>query len=140
GRAHVELRAVNRKQAEVAITLPEELSALEDRIRTSVASCVVRGRCDVRIQWDGASPLSSARINRTNALAYAKEFAALASELGLPATVSLELIARCPGVMQSDSTKVDVAPIWPVVETALVQALAEFIRSREREGDHLRGD
>ncbi len=140
GRATVELRAVNRKQAEIAVTLPGELAGLEERVRGTVSPMVARGRCDVRIQWEGITPVTSSRVNRAVAQAYAQEFAALASELNLTATLTLELLARCPGVIQSDPVRAEVSAIWPVVEEALKQALAVFVRSREREGSHLAMD
>lgn len=140
GRATVELRAVNRKQAEIAIAIPDELAGLEEPVRAMISPLVARGRCDVRIHWEGRSPVTSSRINYAVARAYAEEFAALARELNLAATPTLELLARCPGVMQTDTASADVSALWPLVEEALKEALDVFVRSREREGSHLAKD
>ncbi|MSU34017.1 MAG: YicC family protein [Pedosphaera sp.] len=140
GRATVELRAVNRKQAEIVAAIPDELASLEDRVRGMISPLVARGRCDVRIQWEGETPITASRINRSVARAYAEEFAALGRELNLTTPLTLDLLARCPGVMQTDTASADVSAVWPVVEEALKQALDVFVRSREREGSQLAKD
>ena len=51
-RIAIEVRSVNRKQAEVAVSLPRELEALEARLRDTVNRVVARGRCDVRVTFE----------------------------------------------------------------------------------------
>ena len=57
----VELSSVNRKQAEVSVTLPRELELLETQIRDAINRCVARGRVNVRVSLHAAEGKISAR-------------------------------------------------------------------------------
>jgi uncharacterized protein (TIGR00255 family) len=72
----VELSSVNRKQAEVSVTLPREAEMLEAQIRDAIHRCVARGRVNVRVSLHAAAGKLSARkhINEPLAKAYATEF------------------------------------------------------------------
>ena len=76
----VELSSVNRKQAEVSVTLPRELDMLEAQIRDAIHHHVARGRVNARISLHAAEGKISARkhINAALAKDYAGEFARLA--------------------------------------------------------------
>ena len=58
----------------------------------------------------------------------------------LPDPVTLEVLVRAPGVLQTEEGLSDAAAFWPAVEKALRQALDALIRMREREGAHLSKD
>ena len=84
----VELRSVNRRQAELHLKLPNELECLEARSRDGVNAAFARGRCDLIASLERPDAPVQARINRAAARAYAAEFEALARELGAdPAVV-----------------------------------------------------
>jgi uncharacterized protein (TIGR00255 family) len=136
----VEIRSVNRKQAEIQLDLPHELEPLEVRIREVMAKAVARGRCEVHFAVELPPTAVHARVNHALAKAYAHEFTRLAGELNLPATVSLELLARCPGVIQGADPFTEVEPLWPVVRQALDKALETFTGMRDKEGAHLAKD
>ncbi|HRI16589.1 MAG TPA: YicC family protein, partial [Verrucomicrobiota bacterium] len=51
-RVVVEIRSVNRKQAEVSLRLPPELESLEGRLREELLKVVARGRVEVRINLE----------------------------------------------------------------------------------------
>jgi uncharacterized protein (TIGR00255 family) len=142
-RVVIEIRSLNRKQAEVMLSVPGELEPLESRVRDVVNRVVARGRCDVRIAFEPPAGQAASRINRPLAAAFAAEWAAVAAELGLTgaaAVPSLELIARCPGVIQAETTGFDPDRAWPWVEAALTQALEAFDTMRRREGTALAAD
>ena len=136
----IEIRSVNRKQAEVSLSVPAELEALEARIRDSVNRRVARGRCEVRIRFDRPTAQASNRINRVLAASYAAEWTALGVSLGLTgvaAIPSLDLLARCPGVLQNESVEIDSEQAWTWVQPALDHALNTFDAMRRREGEAL---
>jgi len=140
----VELKSVNRKQSELVVMLPPDWESLENRIRESVARVVSRGRCEIRVSLDVAEGESSGnRINRAVVQAYSREWSEVAAELGLSgaaAQVSLELLARCPGVMQSKTRVVDPEAAWPGTSVALAAALESMDAMRRREGEVLERD
>ena len=140
----VELKSVNRKQSELVVMLPPDWETLESRIRDSVARVVSRGRCEIRVSLDVPEGQSTGnRINRAAAQAYTREWSEVAAELGLSgaaAQVSLELLARCPGVMQVQTRVVDPEAAWPGTSAALAAALESMDSMRRREGEALERD
>ena len=140
----VELKSVNRKQSELVVMLPPDWEALESRIRESVARVVSRGRCEIRVSLDVPEGQSTGnRINRAAVQAYTREWSEVAAELGLSgaaAQVSLELLARCPGVMQVQTRVVDPEAAWPGTSAALAAALESMDSMRRREGEALERD
>ena len=138
----VELSSVNRKQAEVSVTLPREVESLESQIRDAINRHVARGRVNARVTLEAAEGKLSARkhINEPLAKAYAAEFARLAKQLKLSGEVTLDQVLRAPGVFQTDEELAGTEDLWATVEKALNQSLAALIKMREREGAHLAKD
>jgi len=138
----VELSSVNRKQAEVSLTLPRELEMLEAQVRDAINRQVARGRVNARVTLHAAESKLSARkhINEPLARAYAAELARLSRQLKLSGEVTLDQILRAPGVFQTDEELAGTEDLWPAVEKALNQALTALMKMREREGAHLAKD
>jgi len=138
----VELSSVNRKQAEVSVTLPREQEQLEVPIRDAINRHIARGRVNARITLHTAENKLSARkhINQTLAKAYAAEFARLAKTLKIAGEVTLDQVLRAPGVFQTDEELAESEDLWPALEKALKQGLAGLLKMREREGSHLAKD
>ena len=138
----VELSSVNRKQSEVSINLPRELEVLEAQIRDEINGRIARGRLTARVtlhEGEG-SEAARVRVNRPLATAYALELRKLAKELKLKDDLSLDLLVRAPGVLQSDSKVGDAETFWPAVSKALEPALGMLIKMRTREGANLKKD
>ena len=138
----VELSSVNRKQTEISVNLPRELETLEAPVRDAINAQIARGRVTARISIHAANGKLSARahINLPLARAYAAALNRLARKLKLAGPVTLDQLVRAPGVFQTDEELVKAEKIWPVVQSALKQALAALLKMREREGAHLARD
>lgn len=138
----VELSSVNRKQSEIFANLPRELEVLEAQVRDEINQRVGRGRVTARISLHAAEDRDSARMHLNERLAksYAREFERLAHELKLAGPISLDLILRAPGVLQSSDELADAEDFWPTIRKALLQALDMLVQMREREGAHLEKD
>jgi len=138
----VELSSVNRKQSEISVTLPREMELLEAPIRDQINRCVARGRLTVRVSLHAGASLTAARmhLNVPLAKAYARELSRLSRQLGLPGPVTLDHLARAPGVFQTDEELAVEEDFWPAVDKALRKALDGLLRMREREGEHLAQD
>jgi uncharacterized protein (TIGR00255 family) len=135
----VELSSVNRKQGEISLGLPRELEPLEALFRDEINKRIARGRLTVRVSLhtsEGQS-LENVRLNLTLAREYARVLTQLSRELGLESGLSLELVARAPGVMQTNDPQTDAQEFWPPAQKALRQALTCLLAMREREGIHL---
>src|SRR5512133_3411405 len=101
----VELSSVNRKQSEISVTLPREMEMLEAQIRDILNRHIARGRLNVRVGLHASTSNSSVRmhLNVPLARAYARELGRLARQLKLPGPVTLDQLARAPGVFQTDA-------------------------------------
>jgi uncharacterized protein (TIGR00255 family) len=138
----VELSSVNRKQTEITVNLPREMELLEAQIRDLINRSIARGRIVVRVGLHAGTSKFSARmhLNVPLAKAYARELNRLCKQLKLPGPVTLDHLARAPGVFQTDEELVVEEDFWPAVQKALQKALAGLLRMRRREGAHLAED
>jgi uncharacterized protein (TIGR00255 family) len=138
----VEISSVNRRQSEISVNLPRELEVLEAQIRDEINARVARGRLTARVSLHAAEGKESARIhlNQPLAKAYVREFRRLAKDLALAGSVTLDLVLRAPGVLDSDEELGDAEHFWPAVQKALRRALEMLVKMRGREGANLRQD
>lgn len=138
----VECGSVNRKQLEVAVNLPRELSELEGAVRGQVAAAVSRGRVNVAVRSQAStdSGTDAVRVDQTLAAQYHQALQALATKLGISAEVSLHDVARLPGVISFSQTETKADDAWPVIEEALASALTNLNAMRDAEGANLRAD
>ena len=138
----VELASVNRKQLEIAVNLPRELEGLETKVRELIGKQVSRGRVSARITLGSGvdSVEGQVQLNAPLAKAYAAKLHDLAKDLNIQHTLTLETLVRCPGVLQAGGDEKNPEDYWPVIETALNNALTEFNQMRAREGEHLAAD
>src|SRR5579862_7301194 len=91
----VELNSVNRKQSDVVVTLPRELSEMEPRVRDMINSEITRGRLTVVIAAHYSAD-SNQRLGLDSALArtYYEAMVGLQKELGVPGEISIETVLR----------------------------------------------
>src|SRR6266403_2857989 len=138
----VELSSVNRKQSEISVNLPREMEMLEAQIRDIINRYIARGRLTVRVGLHAGESKQSARmhLNERLAKAYARELNRLSKQLKLPGPVTLDHLARAPGVFQTDEQIVEEEDFWPAVEKALTKGLAALVAMRQKEGAHLAED
>ena len=138
----VELSSVNRKQGEISVVLPRDLEVLEAQIRDVINRSISRGRLTARVSLHAADGRAAehVRINEPLARAYVRELNRLAKDLKLSGPVTLDMLARIPGVLETDEEMADAEDFWPAVEKALQAALAMLLKMREREGSHLAKD
>ena len=134
----VEISSVNRRQVEVAVSLPNELDSLEADLRKIVLASVARGRVSGRVtlQRPSGKANRSILINETQAEAYKKALAKLADGMGLRDDLSLETILRLPGVMETGEDEVDPVAMLPTLK----RALGQLQDMRSKEGSNLGRD
>jgi uncharacterized protein (TIGR00255 family) len=135
----VELSAVNRKQAEISLSLPRELLELEPRLRDEINAHLSRGRLTVSVALH-AKAGGRGGVNLAAAREYQGQLEALRKTLKLGGEITLEQVLRGPGVMEAGAEEIDVEAAWPQVCRALTAALRSFVRMREQEGKALAAD
>lgn len=137
----VELNSVNRKQSDIVMNLPRDLTELEPRIRQTINEKISRGRMNVLITLqESANGARQLALDTGLARSYHEAMLTLQKELSAPGEITIGTILQAPGVMRSPEHSVEAAAAWPVLEQALAAALAELIKMREREGKHLAKD
>ncbi len=137
----VELSTVNRRQSEIAMTLPRDLGELEVRIRQAINARISRGRTNVLVTLHQSSE-GARRLALDVPLArfYHDAMRALQKELGAPGEITIDTILQAPGVMRAPEEAIEAGQAWPALERALQAALSDLVKMREREGKHLAKD
>jgi len=137
----VEVNSVNRKQSDIVINLPRDLTALEPQIRQTINENISRGRTNVVVSYhNGSSGPRTLALDVDLARTYHDAMRALQKELNAPGEITIGAILQAPGVMRAPEEAIDSSTAWPAVERALQAALKELIKMREREGKHLAKD
>jgi uncharacterized protein (TIGR00255 family) len=137
----VELNSVNRKQSDIVMNLPRDLTELEPRIRQTINEKISRGRMNVLVTLqESANGARQLALDTGLARSYHEAMLTLQKELSAPGEITIGTILQAPGVMRSPEHTIEATAAWPVLEQALAAALAELIKMREREGKHLAKD
>ena len=138
----VELNSVNRKQAEVSLSVPSELESIEPDLRDLILASVSRGRVSGRVvlQYTGSSRASAVAVNETQAKAYRRELSKLAKSLEIPDNLSMDSLLRLPGVLESAQPTLDAKAFRAPIKSAIDQALEGLLSMREKEGGNLGRD
>jgi len=130
----IELKGVNNRYQETHVRIPREYNALESRLKSAIADRIRRGRVDLHLSRQGAGGQTEVRTDRE-----------LADSLRAAAEA---VVGNCdpvwllnqPGVLTLAEAQVDADAEWPVVESALSEALDAFVAMRNAEGRALEAD
>jgi len=137
----VELNSVNRKQSDIVINLPRDLTELEPRIRQKINESISRGRTNVVVTYhNGSSTTRKLALDTELARSYHEAMRTLQKELNASGEITIGAILQAPGVMRAPEETIDSNRAWPAIERAVQTALVELIKMREREGKHLAKD
>ena len=137
----VEISSVNRKQADIIINMPRELSALETRVRKMIKESVSRGRVNVNIFVKASSSEGGTiNVNKELAKQYYEALRVLELDLGSNNFTDNFDPMRANGVINFGVTLPEVEDAWAHVKLALVQAVDHLIVMRSDEGAHLKAD
>ena len=139
----VELSSVNRKQAEISLSLPRELLELEPRMRDEINAHISRGRLTVAVGLHakaGGKEGKGGPINVAAAKAYRDRLKTLRKALKLEGEITLDQVLRGPGVLDAEGAEIATETAWPALRRALKAALDQFVKMRKVEGEALAAD
>lgn len=138
----VELGSVNRKQLDVRLSLPRNLSVLEPRIREMVQAKISRGNLNVsiKISASGEATGSHVTVDKNMSATYVRELRKVAKELNLEDDLKASVLLRLPDVIQYKSATDNTDKVWSLIKKALSQALSELVAMRKVEGSTLEID
>lgn len=136
GVLNVELRAVNHRYLDIQFRLPDDLRALEARLRELLAARLNRGKIECRVTFSAAAgaqqlpELNEALLRQLTALE-----ARVRGVFPDAANLGVSDILRWPGMLGSDSLPLE--ELQAACGELLKQVLDEFTATRAREGAKL---
>jgi uncharacterized protein (TIGR00255 family) len=135
----VELRAVNSKQLDLNLKMPNLYREKELDLRSLLGEKLERGKVEVSLSVDSTAGQKSFTLDKSLAANYYQELKSIYDELNLPQADFLAIITRMPDVIKQESeqlTEEEWSEARPVIEEA-VGNLDEF---RLHEGGVLERD
>lgn len=136
-----EVRAVNQRFLEVKFNMPREYLAWESELRTLVQERVGRGKIDVSFSRGGnGNGDLSVQPDADLAREYVSAWRTLQKELKLPGDIDVSFLLHRGEFVRLQERRSDASGDIDAVRTALVKALENFNREREREGKALAKD
>src|SRR3981081_3357525 len=97
----VELNSVNRKQGDIVVNLPRDLTELEPRIRQTINESISRGRTNVSVTLhSGPNGTHKLALDIELARSYHEAMRALQKELNAPGEIAIGTVLQAPGVMR----------------------------------------
>jgi len=140
-KVEVELSSVNRRQFDVRLNLPREMSTLESRIHELIHKSVSRGQVtgSVRLTVVGTDK-GGARVDLPVARAYVRSLREAARTLKLKDDITLSALLAHPEVLVRERSSRTAEDLWPPVQTALKSALRELVAMRRKEGEAIEAD
>ncbi len=137
----VEMRSVNHRYADFLLRLPRDLFSLEENVRRLLQAQIHRGRLEVSVNLEAASPQSrTVFVDLELARAYRRALEELAQALSLDPAVDAVYLGSLPEVVNTRVPPVDGKAIWPALRASLQVALEELLAGRCREGENLARD
>jgi len=137
----VEIKAVNHRYNEIVIRMPKTLGSLEDKIRRTIASTILRGRIDAFITIDEYGDKKKAvRVDKELAMAYHNAMRELADLLKVPAADNIYHLSKYPEVFKVEEVSEDLEQLWPKLLIAIEAAINNLMKMREAEGTNMEQD
>lgn len=135
----IEMKSVNNRYCDINIRLPKTLIFLEEKIKKEIKSRVHRGKIDVFISLDYLNMSEfDVNINKDLARQYYLALNDLKNEFDFKDDISLRDIYSMHGVMTNVSADVDEDQYSGLIFEALDQALDNFIKMRNTEGENIK--
>ncbi len=135
----VEIRCLNSRSLDLMFKPPGVFRELEQEIRQTIATQLIRGKIDVRLTPEYKKIGGSGRINQALAEAYFQEMRELAAKFGQPETGLLESLFRIPDIFKTEE---DTLPEEDAkaCRDALNEALKKVDEFRKQEGKTLENE
>ena len=137
----VEMKAVNHRYLDLSIKMPKKFNYFEAGIRTLLKDYIQRGKVDVFISYeDYTEGRLCLKYNSALAAEYMEGYRRMAEQFGLPNTVTVNDLARCPEVFTMEHAPDDEDEMWKVLSHAIREVAQRFVNTRTLEGENLKTD
>jgi uncharacterized protein (TIGR00255 family) len=129
----IDIRALNSKQLDLNLRLPQAFREKEGEVRNLVSGILERGKIDVFISLKSTASLSGVSLNTEALKIRFASLKALALEIGADTTHLFSDVLKFPDLMQEEETEAGDED-WKQVHTSLQEALKQVDQFRLDEG------
>ena len=137
----VEIKSVNHRYFEFSCRTSRGYSFLEEKMKSYLQQQIFRGKVDAYISIDALeSAQSQVTVNHPLAAGYIHALRELAERYDLSDDISVSTVARYSDIFSVHKAPEDEDAVWASVEKAAAEAVENFIRMRETEGERLKAD
>lgn len=140
GLAIAEIKSVNHRYFDLVLRVPTELGFFEDKIKELIHNKVKRGRITLSVYFEHAKgAMPSIEIDEGAALFHCRQLNKLAKKLKLKDEITLDNLLRFSDAIIYKQRR-DLTKAWPLMKSAVNNALKGFINSKNKEGRALYTD
>ena len=137
----VELKAVNHRYYEFSCRLPRAFSFAEERLKSLLNGKISRGKLEVSVLVQNVTAVSEKiTANKEVIGAYVAALREIKDEFSLTDDLSLSAVMRLPDAFTVVKAETDEEQLWEDLKTVAEEALGNFIRMRENEGERMKAD
>lgn len=135
----IEIKSVNNRYCDINVRLPRTLIFIEEKIKKEIKSKVHRGKIDVFLNLDYLNISEfDVSINKVLAKQYYDALSDLKDEFKIEDKIGLRDIYSMQGVMTNISSDLDEDLYSELIFAALNEALDNFIKMRNVEGENIK--
>lgn len=138
----VELKSVNNRYLDCSVKVSRVFSFLEDRIRKYVSECgISRGKLDVYVGVEITEDSGTlVDIDKAYTESYIEALKKLRDSFGLADDITTMSVAANREIFKVVKEEADAELAWLEIKPAIDEAVADFIKAREEEGEKLKSD
>jgi uncharacterized protein (TIGR00255 family) len=131
----VEVRTVNNRYLKLAFRATEGYQSLEPQVEGLVRQHVRRGTIQVNLQVNREPSPEDYRLNDVVLKGYLSQLERLLESSGVAGGLPLSSLLLLPGVVREPTARLElIESQWPLIESALGDALVSLARMRAEEG------
>lgn len=137
----VELKSVNNRYLDVSVRLPRSFIFAEETIKSGVSAHITRGKVDVFVSIDSSmADDMQVKVNEPLLRGYYEALCGISGMLNVKNEPDAISLSRFPDVLSVEKREMDPEALTEGIMQITEQALCDFDRMREHEGEKLRDD
>lgn len=140
GNYRIEIRSVNNRFLDVQMRMSRYLSSQEANIKKLITSLISRGSVTVSISWSSEEGEGTLVWDKVAVRNYIGIFNTIKKEHSLGEEINLSHLLTCNDFIKRETVRHSDTLVWKHIKPILAVALADFQKSRQREGAFIAND